>query len=505
QIEAVNAALHKLNAQLRSARDHAVDANRAMSPFLANMSHELRTPLNAIIGYSELIRDELDTHEYDDASADLRHVESSARHLLNLIQDTLDLSKIEAGKMELTVETFDAGELLRSIAAAVEPMIRERGNDLVVALSDDIGDYTGDRTKFRQIFYNLLSNAAKFTDHGTIRLRAKLVDHGGTPCLLADVSDTGIGIPASKLPVIFGAFNQAEETTTRHYGGTGLGLTISRHYAEMMGGELSVDSIVHVGSTFTVRLPLQAMLDENPRPRLTLPDNIVLIADRDPRLHDLLRRRLGRYGFAALSAASYHDLLALTASLNPALVILDLALESGDEWSALAKLRREREPTPLILTGDLSARSRPEIRSLEADTLLARPVDVDRIIELALGHREAPRLGSISLLGRAKADDELADRLSGAGWSIHDAERRDLTDPPQAVVLDLRGDDRDLDALESLPWPSCPALLVVDGDERPELRRPHRFVDVRQPAADEVCQVCIELSALVHSATKSRP
>ncbi|HFE45312.1 MAG TPA: histidine kinase, partial [Nannocystis exedens] len=212
--------------ELTTARDGALAASRAKSTFLANMSHELRTPLNAIIGYSELIREELEAGECCTISTDLGHVESSAHHLLDLIQDTLDLSKIEAGKMEMTIESFDLGALLRTIAGAVEPMMRDRNNHLTLTIPDDLGICTTDRTKCRQIFYNLLSNASKFTNGGPITLRARSDNRDQN--LLIEVEDSGIGIPAAKLPEIFGAFTQADNSTSRDYGGTGLGLTISR-------------------------------------------------------------------------------------------------------------------------------------------------------------------------------------------------------------------------------------------------------------------------------------
>ncbi|MEZ4385866.1 MAG: ATP-binding protein [Nannocystaceae bacterium] len=480
--------------ELKDARDRALAASRAKSAFLANMSHELRTPLNAIIGYSELIREDLAAGCYERIADDLANVARSAHHLLNLIQDTLDLSKIEAGKMELVLEEIDASGVLRDLTASVEPILRAHGNELDLQVPDGLV-VTADRTKLKQIFLNLLSNAAKFTKHGTVRLRARTQERARAHYLVVDVSDTGVGIPANKLPLIFGAYNQAEDTTSAVYGGTGLGLTISRHYAEMMGGELLVDSIVGVGSTFTVALPIAATPSASPHTRLRLPDNVVLVADRDPRLHDVLRRELGYRGFVVLSATAYHDLLALTASFNPVMMIVDLALEGEDEWSALAKLRRERGPTPLVMTGDPSARERPALRELGLEALLPRPVDVPRVVDLVARHRETIRLGTIALVGDGPQED-LRDALLANGWLIIDADPEDPLAAPSALVVDLsEGADAGLRALDALPWRSLAAVVLVADDEPPVLARPHVVVDVRTRSVDAVC---VALSALLH-------
>jgi PAS domain S-box-containing protein len=255
QIEAVNAELHKLNAQLRSARDHAVDANRAKSAFLANMSHELRTPLNAIIGYAELIEEEYDGPDDVGHLRDLRRIRTSAFHLLALINDVLDVSKIEAGKMDVYVEVFDARELIEDVAATVSTLAARNQNDLVVDFRGDEREVAADRTKVRQILYNLLSNACKFTHQGTIRLWAQVTTVGDEEWLEMEVSDTGIGIPDERLEELFEPFRQADESTTRKYGGTGLGLAITRSFCELMGGAVDAQSEVGEGSTFAVRIP----------------------------------------------------------------------------------------------------------------------------------------------------------------------------------------------------------------------------------------------------------
>ncbi len=483
--------------ELTSARDGALAASRAKSAFLANMSHELRTPLNAIIGYAELVQEELAEGDLASMSQDLGHVEHSARHLLDLIQDTLDLSKIEAGKMELVVDSFAPDALLSSLAASVEPMMREQGNELEVQIADDLGLCRTDRTKFQQIVLNLLSNAAKFTCDGVVRLRARASKVGGAEGLVVEVTDTGIGIAPAKLPVIFGAFNQADDSTSRDYGGTGLGLTISRHFAEMMGGDLGVESVLGVGSTFAVRLPYQAPAAGPPRPSLTLPDNVVVVADRDPRLHDLLRRSLGCHGFAVLSAATCHDVLALTSNLHPVLIVLDTAIEADDEWEALAMLLRERESAPLFVSGEPCRGRGCRLGALDVEVVYPRPIDIARVIALALHYRQTERLGSVSLLGESPDQEGLREVLERGGWGLDTLREHTLIDPPEAVLVDLRAGPAGLSSLDELPWPSCPALILVDGDDPPSLSRPHAVIDIRATSIDGVC---VAVSTLVHRA-----
>ncbi|MCY1053643.1 ATP-binding protein [Nannocystis sp. SCPEA4] len=256
ELERLNQQLHLLNGQLVSARDSAIDASKAKSAFLANMSHELRTPLNAIIGYSELLEDESveDGRRLD--LGDLGKIRGAARHLLDLINDILDVSKIEAGKMELFVEDFAVDELVQEVVATIEPLVHKNANRLDIVARPGLGLVSLDRTKVKQIAINLLSNACKFTHRGVVGLRvSREVGTHGEQLVLA-VQDTGIGIDPARLEELFQPFRQADESTTRKYGGTGLGLSISRHYAEMMHGRIDARSAPGLGSTFTVTLPI---------------------------------------------------------------------------------------------------------------------------------------------------------------------------------------------------------------------------------------------------------
>jgi signal transduction histidine kinase len=239
-------ALQEANAQLAEASQHK-------SQFLANMSHELRTPLNAIIGYSEMLQEEAEDTDADAFLPDLRRINAAGKHLLGLINDILDLSKIEAGRMDLFIESFGVQRLVDDVSAIVQPLIEKNGNTLVVESRDEIGAMQADQTKVRQTLFNLLSNAAKFTDDGTIMLTVK---RESVDWLSFAVTDTGIGMTKEQLSRLFEAFSQAEASTRSQYGGTGLGLAISRHFCRMMGGDLTVESVHGEGSTFTVRLPM---------------------------------------------------------------------------------------------------------------------------------------------------------------------------------------------------------------------------------------------------------
>ena len=264
RVEERTIALTKINRRLekevkdrRGAETHALEANRIKSAFLANMSHELRTPLNAIIGYCEILLE--DTPPTDEDALDLQKIRSSADHLLAIISDVLDLSKIEAGKMDINVEQFPVSEVVDSVMTAVAPQVEKNHNTLKLRCPRELGTIKTDRTKLHQILSNLLSNACKFTQEGRIELTVQLTFGDARRWFEFAVVDTGIGIAPETIERLFAPFTQADSSTTRKYGGTGLGLAISRHYARMLGGDIHVRSTPGEGSTFTLKLPVEAV------------------------------------------------------------------------------------------------------------------------------------------------------------------------------------------------------------------------------------------------------
>ncbi len=243
------------NEDLEKAREEADVANKTKSQFLANMSHELRTPLNAIIGYSEMLKDDLIDVGQEELTEDLDKINHAGKHLLEIISDILDLSKIEAGRMDLHLEKFEIEPLIRGVEAIIKPMVDQRGNTLEINCPKNIGTMKADLTKARQNIFNLLSNASKFTEKGKVSLNVQRETIDGEEWIKFEVSDTGIGMTKEQMGRLFESFRQADSSTTRKYGGTGLGLAITRRFARMLGGDVFVESEFGRGSTFTIMHP----------------------------------------------------------------------------------------------------------------------------------------------------------------------------------------------------------------------------------------------------------
>lgn len=249
-------------AELAIARDQALEASRTKSAFLANMSHELRTPLNAIIGYSEMLAEDALASGYAVIAPDLQKIKAAGTHLLGLINEILDLAKIEAGKVAISMIEFDVASLVEEAAAAVRPLLNNSDIKLRVHCGAGLGSMCSDEMKLRQSLINLLSNACKFTEKGTIDVVAERVQRAGAVWIKIAVVDTGIGIATEQIKKLFAEFYQVDRSTTRKYGGTGLGLAISRRFCQMMGGDITVESSLHLGSTFTILLPAETMVSE---------------------------------------------------------------------------------------------------------------------------------------------------------------------------------------------------------------------------------------------------
>lgn len=333
--EAINAA--------ENARAVAEAANLSKSQFLANMSHELRTPLNAIIGYSEMLQEEAEDSGQEEFIPDLQRVHAAGKHLLGLINDVLDLSKIEAGKMELHLETFDIAQLFNDVVNTIQPLMEKKNNTLTIQRADALGEMYADMTKLRQIVLNLLSNAAKFTEHGLISIEACREIKDEEDWIRICVTDDGIGMTLEQQQKLFKPFTQADSSTTRKFGGTGLGLAITKKFVEMMGGNISVVSEFGHGSMFTIQLPtLVSDPIIQPTEELLLKgDGIVIVIDDDSMVRELLRDYLSQRGYAVAVAADGKEGLRLAKKLRPDAIILDVKMPGVDGWKVLSTLKSD--------------------------------------------------------------------------------------------------------------------------------------------------------------------
>jgi len=374
---------------LRKAMEDAESASKVKSAFLANMSHELRTPLNAIIGYSELLAEDAADRGDEPALADLNKIGGAGKHLLGLINEILDLSKIEAGKMELFVESVALPDVIGDVRTIVEPMVSKNGNRLVIEAPSDIGSLQTDLTKLKQCLINLLSNAAKFTKDGDVTLRlSRQSGSKGEQTVCFEVIDSGIGMTEEQVGRLFQAFTQADSSTTRNFGGTGLGLTITRHFCNMMGGTIEVASTPGKGSVFTIQLPDRGKDEALARKAPAVDESrapgaiTVLIVDDDNAVHDVLAATLGREGYFLLHARDGVEALEIMRRTPPDVVTLDVQMPKIDGWSVLGIMKSEPalEHIPVIMLTIVDDRSLGF--SLGASEFMTKPVDRAKLTAL---------------------------------------------------------------------------------------------------------------------------
>jgi signal transduction histidine kinase/CheY-like chemotaxis protein len=487
--------------EVARASEAAENANRTKSLFLANMSHELRTPLNAILGYSEMLAEEAAERELDEFGADLEKIGSAGKHLLALINDILDLSKIEAGKMEMFLEDFDLAQMISEVAATIQPLVQTNANTLEVVLAPGLGSMHADQMKVRQGLFNLLSNAVKFTRGGTITVDAghELMD--GREWTVFRVADTGIGLSAEQLAKLFQDFTQADASTTRKFGGTGLGLALTRRFCQMMGGDVTLNSAAGEGSVFTIKLPANVAeapdalagaagraspsddADADAAEPMPAGGSCVLVIDDDAAQRDLMRRFLRSEGFCVRTARGGEEGLRLAREMRPVAITLDVMMPGMDGWSVLAALKADAtlREIPVIM---LTMVDDPERGfTLGAADYATKPVNRQGLSRILRRHTCADPPCPVLVV-----EDDPATRamtrniLEKEGWKVREAENGRVAlemmqrERPRLILLDLMMPEMDgfefADRVRRHPqWGSIPIVVVTAHDLTDEERR----------------------------------
>lgn len=476
--------LLRVNTQLLIAKERAEEASRAKSAFLANMSHELRTPLNAILLYSELVSDEMEERGMQDVLPDLEKIRGAGKHLLSLIDEILDLSKIEAGRMNVYVEECQIQLILADVVATAEPLVTKNRNSFKVEADPSVESIRSDVKMLRQTIFNLLSNAAKFTQDGEVLLQVQ--PDQDPEFVRFSVTDTGIGMTEEQSGRIFQEFTQADDSTTRRFGGTGLGLTLCRKFTELLGGTISVISRPGEGSTFIVRLPrnTQALAKAPGKPIMPLQPSLhrgkILIIDDDPSLREAVSRMLTKEGFWVAMASDGEEGLQMAKVLRPHIITLDIAMPDMDGWQVLSRLKDDPDlkNIPVVILTMMDGRSKGY--ALGASAVVQKPVSREDLLaviaSVETGQSEAP----ILVVEDDETTQEVLHRIiTESGWesrkALNGQEALELVqfEHPKLIILDLMLPEMDgfqlLTELQNHPeWREIPIIVLTAKDLTPE-------------------------------------
>ncbi len=557
-LELSSVELSAKNEALVRARDEAESANRSKSSFLANMSHEMRTPLNAIIGYSELLLEEVHELQPSEFVPELEKIRGAGRHLLGLINDVLDLSKIEAGRMDVTLEDVDVRVTTGAVITLLSGSARQRGNTLDLSCDVNVLKVRADAGKLRQALVNLVGNAIKFTSGGRVGIHARraTVAEGRAAgvtgweelapemsCVALEVRDTGIGIAPEVQARLFNPFTQGDGSTARRYGGTGLGLSLSRRFCQMMGGDVTLASTPGAGSTFTVWLreseevwaggavsPVALnVVPPSARPGASVPAPVraeavdlaplVMAVDDDPEALDLVGRFLAKHGYRVVGRASGAGCVEEAVRLGPVCILLDVMMPDVDGWRVLSALKRDARTRDIPVVMATMTSERDLGFALGAAEFLTKPLDWERLARILDGYVGRGDHRRVLVVDDDPAARELHRRtLAREGWDVQEAVDGTTAlvalraSTPSLVVLDLTMPGMDgfdvLAAMRADPALHDVPVLVVSGRElTPEEQATLReaLVPVLQKASYDRAALVREVDRAVQARARMVP